>query len=183
MIPPAGIGVCAALTLPDRHCAGACERVRPFAGGLQGFTPCAPANLKAGRVSSDQILVYYPFPGWRLAGPPAAPKERLGSARKKEARKVCDLPGSQASKLLAPLLRAHDTSSILRPVGHHHPLAKHQQIKNFISASGHNAAAVLRGGNDSHGALALVWNGCTYKPQEYPAYAEERPPALLDSTL
>lgn len=116
-----------------------------------------------------------------MAGPPTAPETRLGSERKKGARKVCDLPESQASKLLAPLLRAHNAFSIFRPVGLRHPLAKRQQIKNFIPANGHNTHVALRGGSNSHGALALVWNGCTYKPQEYPAYAEERLPARLDS--
>ena len=131
--------------------------------------PAPPQTSKRGGPYTTSCFLYNNcFPGRRLAGPPAAPKERLGSVRKKEARKVCDLPVSQASELFAPLLRAHNASSILRPVGLRHPLATRQQIKNFISAIGHNTPAALRGGSDSHGALALVWNGCAYKTPGIP---------------
>ena len=141
--------------------------------------PAPPQTSKRGGSCTTSCFLYNNhFPDRWLAGPPAAPEERSGSERKKGARKVCDLPGSQASKLLAPLLRAHDASSILRPVGHRHPLAERQQIKDLISANRHNTPVALQGGSNSHGAITLTWNSCAYKTQEYPAYAEERLLAL-----
>ena len=142
--------------LPDRRGTGA-QGVRSLPTASEVVHPAPPQTSKRGGSRTTSCFLYNNcFPGRWLAEPPTAPEERLGSVRKKEARKVCDLPGSQASKLLAPLLRAHDTSSILRPVGQCHPLAKRQQIKNFISADGHNTPVALRGGSNSHGALARV---------------------------
>ena len=157
--------------------------MRPLPTVSEVFHPAPPQTSKRRGCHTTSCFLYSNyFPGRRLAGPPTAPGERLGSERKKGARKVCDLPGSQASELFALLLRVHNASSILRPVGLCHSLAKRQQIKNFMSAIGHNTPAVLQGGSDSHGAIALVWNGCAYKTLEYPACAEERLLALLDST-
>ena len=140
--------------------------MRPLPTVSEVFHPAPPQTSKRGgsRTTSCFLHSNY-FPGRRLAGPPTAPGERSGSERKKGARKVCDLPGSQASKLFAPLLRAHNAFSILRPVGHRHSLAMRQQIKNFISANGHNTPAVLQGGSDSHGASALVWTAAHTNPR------------------
>ena len=118
--------------LPDRHGAGV-QGVRPLPTASEVVCPAPPQTSKRGGSCTTSCFLYNNhFPDRWLAGPPAAPEERSGSERKKGARKVCDLPGSQASKLLAPLLRAHNAFSILRPVGHRHSLAKRQQIKNFI---------------------------------------------------
>ena len=122
--------------LPDRHDAGV-QGVRPLPTASEVVCPAPPHTSKRGGSCTTSCFLYNNhFPDRWLAGPPAAPEERSGSERKKGARKVCDLPGSQASKLLAPLLRAHNAFSILRPVGHRHSLAKRQQIKILYQPMG-----------------------------------------------
>ena len=142
--------------------------MRPLPTASEVVTPGPSQTSKRGGYSAMLIFIVIVPHGRGWQGLRRAPGGARGSKRKKEARKVCDLPVSQASELFAPLLRAHNASSILRPVGHRHPLATRRQIKNFISAIGHNTPAVLQGGIDSHGALALVWNGCAYKTPGIP---------------
>ena len=67
VIPPARIGVCAALTLPDRHCAGAGERGKPLPTASEVVHLAPPQTSKRGGDSSNQILVRHPF-SWPAVG-------------------------------------------------------------------------------------------------------------------
>ena len=76
VIPPAGIGVCAALTLPDRHYAGD-VRGETATDGLRGYPSLYPRKPQS-REGSRLIKFLYGihFPNRRLARPTAAPGER-----------------------------------------------------------------------------------------------------------